>query len=133
MKKGVFAALAAACLMIGSGASAQQQKAGNGMKERPTAEQMAQRQTERLTKELSLTEAQAKQVYDLNLAEIKAQEAQRQQEMAERKARAEKMKSILSDEQYAKWQQAQRAPRQGAPKEGRGGGKRVSAGTTAND
>ena len=37
------------------------------MKERPTAEQMAQRRTERMTEKLNLSEKQSKQLYEVNL------------------------------------------------------------------
>ena len=60
MKKRIFAVAAALCLLAGTGAFAQDSKKAPMMKERPTAEQMAQRMTERMQKELKLTDAQAK-------------------------------------------------------------------------
>ena len=45
MKKRIFAVAAALCLLAGTGAFAQDSKKAPMMKERPTAEQMAQRKT----------------------------------------------------------------------------------------
>ena len=115
MKKRIFAVAAALCLMAGTGAFAQEAKPAAAPKERPTVEQMAQRMTERMQKELKLTDAQAKRE--------KMREA--------RKAEAEKMKSILTTEQFVQWSQMQ-APRPGQRGHGpqmmkkgdrRGGGK----------
>ena len=94
MKKKIFAAVTALCLMAGTSVFAQQQNKPDAPKERPTAEQMAQRKTDRMTEQLKLTEAQAKQVYAINLAQIKEMIAQREKMEAARKAEAEKMKSI---------------------------------------
>ena len=122
MKKRIFAVAAALCLMAGTGAFAQEAKPAAAPKERPTVEQMAQRMTERMQKELKLTDAQAKEVYNLNFQQIKE---------AARKAEAEKMKSILTTEQFVQWSQMQ-APRPGQRGHGpqmmkkgdrRGGGK----------
>ena len=123
MKKRIFAVAAALCLMAGTGAFAQEAKPAAAPKERPTVEQMAQRMTERMQKELKLTDAQAKEVYNLNFQREKMREA--------RKAEAEKMKSILTTEQFVQWSQMQ-APRPGQRGHGpqmmkkgdrRGGGK----------
>jgi len=100
-------------------------------KERPTVEQMAQRMTERMQKELKLTDAQAKEVYNLNFQQIKEMQAMREKMREARKAEAEKMKSILTTEQFVQWSQMQ-APRPGQRGHGpqmmkkgdrRGGGK----------
>ena len=80
MKKRIFAVAAALCLLAGTGAFAQDSKKAPMMKERPTAEQMAQRRTERMR--------------------------------AYRKAQAEKMKGILTPEQFEQWKQMQ-GPRHG--------------------
>lgn len=131
MKKKIFAAVTALCLMAGTSVFAQQQNKPDAPKERPTAEQMAQRKTDRMTEQLKLTEAQAKQVYAINLAQIKEMIAQREKMEAARKAEAEKMKSILTTEQFVQWSQMQ-APRPGQRGHGpqmmkkgdrRGGGK----------
>lgn len=110
----------ALCLMAGTGAFAQQQKTAPMTKERPTVEQMAQRQTERMTEKLKLNDAQAKQVYEINLAQIKQMQAQKEQMRAARNAEAEKMKSILTTEQFVEWSQMQ-GPRPGEMRHNRMG------------
>ena len=92
MKKRIFAVAAALCLLAGTGAFAQDSKKAPMMKERPTAEQMAQRRTERMTEKLNLSEKQSKQLYEVNLQDIKEMQAQAEQMRAYRKAQAEKMK-----------------------------------------
>ena len=85
--------------------------------ERPSAEERAQRATERMAESLSLTEAQKKQILDINLEYAKKNEA----EMAERKAEMEarkaemdakreelkaqdaKIQAVLTEEQRTKW------------------------------
>ncbi len=126
MKKRIFAAVAALCLMAGTGAFAQNGKqARSGMREMPTAEQMARRQTDRLKEKLSLTDAQEKQVYEYNLQQIKEMQAQRERMRAARQAEAQKMKTILTPEQYAQWQQLQGQARGMRAKQGdcKGSGK----------
>ena len=112
MKKTIFAAAMALCLMAGTSAFAQQKNKPDAPKERPTAEQMAQRKTDRMAEQLKLDEAQTKQVYAINLAQVKEMIAQREKMEAARKAEAEKMKSILTTEQFVQWSQMQ-APRPG--------------------
>ena len=121
MKKRIFAVAAALCLMAGTGAFAQEAKPAAAPKERPTVEQ----------KELKLTDAQAKEVYNLNFQQIKEMQAMREKMREARKAEAEKMKSILTTEQFVQWSQMQ-APRPGQRGHGpqmmkkgdrRGGGK----------
>jgi len=112
MKKRIFAVAAALCLMAGTGAFAQEAKPAAAPKERPTVEQMTQRMTERMQKELKLTDAQAKEVYNLNFQQIKEMQAMREKMREARKAEAEKMKSILTTEQFVQWSQMQ-APRPG--------------------
>lgn len=112
MKKTIFAVAMTLCLMIGTGAFAQQPNKPATPRERPTAEQMAQKKTERMTEQLKLNETQAKQVYAINLQQIKDMEAQAKQMREARKAEAEKMKSILTTEQFVQWSQMQ-GPRPG--------------------
>lgn len=85
-----------------------------------TPEQIAEKQTERMTETLSLSKSQKKDVYKLNLERAKAQEAKRAEAEKMREARKTEMeqfdadmKKVLSDEQYATWQQNRR-PQQGA-------------------
>ena len=136
MKKRIFAVAAALCLMAGTGAFAQEAKPAAAPKERPTVEQMAQRMTERMQKELKLTDAQAKEVFNLNFQQIKEMQAMREKMREARKAEAEKMKSILTTEQFVQWSQMQ-APRPGQRGHGpqmmkkgdrRGGGKESEEG-----
>lgn len=129
MKKRIFAVAAALCLMAGTGAFAQEAKPAAAPKERPTVEQMAQRMTERMQKELKLTDAQAKEVYNLNFQQIKEMQAMREKMQEARKAEAEKIKSILTTEQFVQWSQMQalrpgeRGPQMMHKGDRRGGGK----------
>lgn len=115
MKQRIFAVAAALCLLAAPGAFAQNhnRKPGQTPKERPTVEQMAQRRTERMTKELELNEKQAKEVYAINLQQLQQMEAHRAQMSKERQAEAARMKSVLTADQYAKWSQMQ-GPKPGA-------------------
>lgn len=109
----------ALCLMVGTSAFAQQNKP-DAPKERPTVEQMAQRMTDRMTEQLKLNDAQSKQVYAINLAKVKEMQAQREKMEAARKAEAEKMKSILTTEQFMQWSQMQRQQMRMAGQRGHG-------------
>ena len=115
MKQRIFAFAAALCLLAAPGAFAQNnnRKPGQTPKQRPTVEQMVQRQTERQAKELGLNETQAKQVYTLNLKQAQQMESHRAQMLKERQAYAAEMKSVLSAEQFDKWSQMQ-GPKPGA-------------------
>ena len=126
--KRIFAVAAALCLLAGTNAFAQKQTPNRGTtpKERPTAEQVAQRQTDRLTKELGLDATQAKQVYALNLHQVQQMQAVREQMRKDRIARNEKMKSLLTPEQFAKWSQMQ------GPKPGEHRGKMGKPGCCAH-
>lgn len=113
MKKTIFAAVAALCLMAGEAVFAQAESApapAAAPKERPTLEQIAQRKTDRMAERLYLTDAQKKQVYEINLQQLKEMEAQREAMRKAREARAEQMKSILSTEQFVEWAQMQQRP-----------------------
>lgn len=77
MKKSIFAALMGLCLIAGTSVTAQTPQEAPAPKTPPTAEQIAQRQTERMTQQLNLTDAQAKQVYELNLEQIKQMQGPR--------------------------------------------------------
>lgn len=82
--------------------------------ERPTPEERANRITEKMAEELTLTEAQKQQLLAINLEFAKKNEAERKEEMAARKAETEarkaelkeqdaKIQAVLTDEQNAKW------------------------------
>ena len=103
------------CLLAGTSAFAQDRRAPR-TKERPTAEQMAQRKTDRMVEKLNLNEDQSKQLYELNLQEVKDMQAQHERMRAARKAKAEKMQKILTPEQFEQWKQMQ------GPKPGMGHG-----------
>lgn len=105
MKKTIFAALMAVCLMAGSSVFAQDGKKAHMPKEKMTVEQMAKMRTEKMTQALKLDEKQAKQVYDYNMWQIKDMQSKHEQMKADRMASAEKMKTILTPEQYAQWEQ----------------------------
>ena len=85
-------------------------------------EQMAQRQTEQITRELGLSPKQAEQVYRIQMERSKRMQeafrggrpepgfggdAMRQKMMQEQRYVAEQYKRILSPQQYAKWEQMQ--------------------------
>lgn len=117
MKKQIFAAAMALCLMATTTLFAQESKPQVEPRTPPTAEQLAQHQTERMTKQLNLSDAQAKQVYEVNLDQIKQMQAMREKMREARAAEADKMKSILSTEQFMQWSQMQ-GPRPGQPGNG---------------
>lgn len=103
MKKRIFAVAAACCLMLVTGAFAQGGKK-HGERQPRTAEQMARHRTDRLTERLKLSDEQSKELYTFSLEQIKAREAQDADRREMRKAENEKMKSLLTPEQYAEWQ-----------------------------
>lgn len=107
MKKQIFAAFAAVCLMAGTSVMAQQPQK-QMTRERPTAEQIAKRQTERMTERLKLTDTQAKEVYSYNLERAKQMEAQQGKMADARKANEAKIQKILTPEQFTQWQESQR-------------------------
>lgn len=95
-------------MMAGTSAFAQQAETPRTMaKERPTPEQMAQRMTDRMAEKYELTDAQKQQVYDLSLQQVQSMQEHRRQMVAERKVSDEKMKGILTDEQYKQWKDDQ--------------------------
>ncbi|RAI94892.1 DUF4890 domain-containing protein [Algoriphagus yeomjeoni] len=110
MNKWIFAT----GMMVMISLSTMAQKRGG---ERPSAEERAKRTTERIAETLSLTEAQKKQILDINLEYAKKNEAEmaeRKAEMEARKAEMEakrdelkaqdaKIQAVLTEEQRAKW------------------------------
>ena len=117
MRKQIFAAATALCLMATTTLFAQESKPQHEPKTPPTAEQIAQHKTDRMTEQLKLSDAQAKQVYELNLNQIKQMQAMQEKMKEARAAEANKMKSILSTEQFMQWSQMQ-GPRPGQPGNG---------------
>ena len=105
--KTIMTALTALLLMTGMCAFAQGSAPTAAPKERPTTEQMARKATERMTLRLKLTDEQARQVYEAVLERMRATEALREQARAAKSAEAERMKSILSTEQFVRWAQSQ--------------------------
>lgn len=125
MKKLILIAIA----LIGLQATAQQR--GMQRFNNLTPEEAATLQTKKMTLHLDLTEDQQEKVYDIHLknatvrkAKMEAMKAQRQSEDFKRPTKEErlarmnarldnqiamkkKMKSILTDEQYAKWETLQ--------------------------
>ena len=88
------------CLLAGTSAFAQDRRAPR-TKERPTAEQMAQRKTDRMVEKLNLNEDQSKQLYELNLQEVKDMQAQHERMRAARKAKAEGLTDAEIEERAA--------------------------------
>ncbi|HJA96513.1 MAG TPA: DUF4890 domain-containing protein [Candidatus Alistipes faecavium] len=113
MKKKIFVAAATFCMFCVTGVLAQEPTTPATPPTPPTAEQMAQRQTERMTQQLKLSDDQARKVYDINLKQAKEMQAVHQKMKSMREERAEKMKSILSTDQFVQWAQMQRPDRMG--------------------
>lgn len=92
---------------------------GRGQRQQMTPEERAKQRVEQLKKELSLTETQEKQVYDLQLkmaTEMQAMRGEGQQmdrekmtaQMEKRqKEESAAMEGILTKEQFEKWQKQQ--------------------------
>jgi|SRR5690554_4507953 len=103
MKK-LLLIIAAFCFLNLSAEAQQERKT----RERMTPEKVAERLTERMTKELDLSEEQKKEVYALHLENA----SKRTQEMKEKRekmkanhiAQQEKFEAILSPEQKAAWE-----------------------------
>lgn len=86
-------------------------------KERKTPEERARKQTELMTQQLGLTEAQVARISVINLEAAKKMEAARQKKAEQKKAKMEEMKAIRTDrensykaimqpEQFAKYLEA---------------------------
>lgn len=115
MKKTIFAAFAALCMAAGTSAFAQPQRMERGPEagERPSVEQMAREMTDRMAERLKLTEKQSEHVYAATLEQLQTMEAHREAMRKARAEQAEKMKSILSTEQFMEWSKMQ-GPHPGA-------------------
>ncbi len=84
--------------------------------QRPSAEEMAQKQTDRMKSKLNLSEEQSKSVYDINLKYAKSNESEykKAQEAKEKRMEAMKasqdkkdaeLKNVLSADQFNTYQQ----------------------------
>lgn len=127
MKKLIFAAATALFLTVGQGLSAQEATPHAPAPMNP--EEMAKRRTEQMAEQLGLSKEQQEKVYQLNLQQMEqmakmrherkerkeSDKADREKRMNELRAKQEQhaaqMKEILSEEQYAKWEQLQREQR----------------------
>ena len=122
MKKMVWMAFVAVMMMLGVESMAQPVQRGEwrrGM----TPEQMAERQTMRLSKELALSKKQADKIYKLQLKQLRRMMAMRGRMQAveghrepmpsemlkARRERTEAYRKILSPMQVAKWQQLEQS------------------------
>lgn len=114
----------ACCLMLGAtqvqaqSAAPESQRARFEQREKPSAEQRAAMHRDRMKKELSLDDKQAQAVYDFYLKQAETFDKQAEQARSDADARREQMKdaytkqrttmkSILSEEQFAKWERIQ--------------------------
>ncbi len=103
--------------------SAQPGPQGRGQRQPMKPEEMAQMMTQRMTDSLNLSKEQQTKVYDLNLAMInnrpmmrrdqqqtpEQRQAARQELMKSQQDYRTKLKAILTEEQYAKWEKEQAA------------------------
>jgi len=102
---------ALAALLLTTAACFAQENEQTAGRERPTVEQMARKTVERMTAQLNLNEKQAEQAYTAVLERLRTTEALRGQMRAAQSAEAERMKSILTTDQFVKWSQSQRQGR----------------------
>lgn len=103
MKRWIFAT--GLLLMISLSTMAQKREG-----ERPSPEERAQRNTDRMAEALTLTDAQKKQILDINLeyamkkeAEMEVRKAQMDAKRAELKEQDAKIQAVLTEEQRTKW------------------------------
>ncbi len=99
--------------------------------QRPTVEERAKKQTERMKEKLGLTEDQAKTVYDINLKYAKEDEKKFSKKEQERQKRMEEfkisqaqkdaeLKKVLNAEQYDKFQKQKGEMKKKKAKKGKG-------------
>ncbi|MDX5339011.1 MAG: DUF4890 domain-containing protein [Cyclobacteriaceae bacterium] len=114
MKKWIIAATALVFATLGAVAQQKQERAPQTREQRApqTPEQRAQAMTDRMAEKLSLTDAQKKEIYQINLEntikrqkEMEAQMAEREAKQAEMKAQEEKIKNVLTEEQRKQWEE----------------------------
>lgn len=106
MKKMIIVGIAALFMMGGLHAQTPTKPA---QKKHLTTEQMARQRTERLTKNLELNEQQAKIVYEISLNQAEKAKEIKEQQRALHKEGIEKMRRVLTPEQFAKWQEMSKA------------------------
>ena len=102
--------LAAILLMAGAEVVAQNHGEERGRR-RPTAEQMAADKTNKMAEVLALSPEQVEQVGRLNREYVAKHQAHREAMRQERKQQKEALRSILSPEQYARWEQIEQEHR----------------------
>ena len=124
MKKLVLGLLLVAGL--GPSTMAQGERKDRGEYKKMTLEQRAEKQTDRMSMSLELTADQKQALYKANLESAHAFKQEREQRKAKMKelaqAREEKLKSILTPDQFQK-HEAQKAERKKNMQERRGAGK----------
>ena len=112
MRKGMFVAMAAMVMTIGTAAAQTVQNNEEEKSENLTAEQMAKFQTERMTKVFGLNEQQQKKLYDYDIKRFnklqKKAETYRTEIESARKNHDAQMQKILTPEQYQKWSEMQK-------------------------
>lgn len=111
MKKYMLA-LAATFALFASPLYARQTEPSRKIDKRPSMEQIAEQRTERAARLMELTDAQRKQIYEINLKELKQSAPHVEQLRRIHADLAVDMKKVLTDEQYAAWSEARR-PRHG--------------------
>lgn len=129
MKKLVFAALMSVLILTTAQAQQEQKQYGKRpakeIRQQPSAEEMAQRRTDRMVEKLALSDAQKEQIYQLNLKTIKeSQEARAKMAQLMEQARQEaakvreefdsQIKNILSAEQLQKFEDSKRPHNEGS-------------------
>ncbi|EMS32861.1 hypothetical protein C943_00867 [Mariniradius saccharolyticus AK6] len=112
--------LIAMLFSIGFAAMAQK----GGQRGSATPEERAERVTNKMAEELSLSEDQKKKVYQINLDHAKKRqaemEARRAAMEADMKAQNQEIEALLSEEQKAKWAEMKAEGKMRMEEEGRG-------------
>lgn len=111
--------LAAILLMAGAEAVAQNRGEREGRR-KPSVEEIAQHQTTRMTEALGLSPEQAEQVGVLNRQQAEKRQAHQEAMRQEREAHKQALRSVLSPEQYARWEQIESERRENRPPAMRG-------------
>ena len=104
MTKSIFTSLLALVFIIAAGTMSAQttDRFDRGERERLSPEQRAEKQTERMTKQLDLTEAQQAEVKRINEAFAKKQETHREDMRLTREAHKTALEQVLTAEQRKK-------------------------------